>query len=631
MSNFLDSIESPEDLRTLTRGQLRRLSEEVRELIIEVISQNGGHLASNLGVVELTVALHYCFDFLKDALIWDVGHQCYTHKILTGRKESFHTLRQENGISGFANKEESPYDRFSFGHTGTSLSAGLGLACASEITDEDRRIVAVIGDGAIASGMPFEALNHAGDTEKNLLFILNDNEMSISPSVGGVAGYLSKIRSSTPYVGLKKEIQELTSRWQSALKGFNTLYGRLSDGLQSALTPGGLFVELGFHYYGPVDGHNMGELIDALNHMKRIDGPVLLHVLTEKGKGFKPAHEDPTGFHSSGTFRLENGKLCVPEEEHDAADEDKAPSWSEAMGNIILRNAQEDESIVSITAAMCHGTGLRDFSEEFPDRFYDVGICEQHGLGFAGGLAAANLNPVFCIYSTFLQRAFDQLFHDIALQKAHVIFGIDRAGLVGNDGPTHHGLHDIACCRAFPGFVVMAPADQQELEIMFDLALDVEQPCAIRYPREKMPPENFSTEQDFAIGQAEYLAEGEDAAIVGYGAMVSRAVQAAGLLEDRNHSITVVNARFAKPVDRELLVEVVENHKAVLLAEDHSEAAGFGSAVMETLSREGINASNVRIAAVPDQFIPQATREDQLAKVELDPEGLARRVQRMLG
>mgnify|MGYP006278441441 CR=1 FL=1 len=632
MSRMLDSIDSPDDIRTLTISQLRRLAEEIRQLIIEVVSNNGGHLASNLGVVELTLALHYCHDFLRDRLVWDVSHQAYAHKILTGRRDEFPTLRQKGGICGFTRREESPYDSFTFGHTGTSVSAGLGLACALESAGEKGKVVTVIGDGAIASGMPFEALNHAAETDQDLLVVLNDNKMSISPSVGGVARYLSKVRASGPYVGIKREVKDIVGHWKRALDGLDKIYGRLSEGVQTALTPGGLFVELGFDYYGPVDGHDLDELVDTFQHMKRLDGPVLLHVLTQKGHGFEPACEDPTGFHSSGTFELKDGEIVCAlddgkEEEGEALEPDEEErSWSEAMGATLVKVAGEDERIAAITAAMCGGTGLDAFARLYPDRFYDVGICEQHGVGFAGGLATGGMRPVACIYSTFLQRARDQIFHDVALQKVPVLFGIDRAGLVGNDGPTHHGLYDIAMFRGLPGVVVMAPADAPELEQMVRLALEGDRPAAIRYPREKVSAEPLARSEAFDIGQAAVLREGPDGAIIAYGAMVSRSLAAADELAEDGLQITVVNARFAKPLDTETISEVVAGHPAVILAEDHVAPGGFGAAVLEALAQEGIPADHVRLAAVPDRFVEHAPREQQLADLRLDGPGLAQRV-----
>ena len=630
MTELLNSINGPEDVRALSVSQLKGLAAEVRRLIVDVVSRNGGHLSSNLGVVELTLALLHCYDLRQDKLIWDVGHQAYAHKILTGRRDAFATLRQKGGISGFADKKESPFDTFSFGHTGTSVSAGLGLACARGALGGEGKVVAVIGDGAIASGMPLEALNNAGEIARDMLVVLNDNEMSISPSVGAVASYLSKVRSSTPYMGLKREMVDLLSGWRGVLEGLDNMYGRISEGVQAALTPGGLFVELGFHYYGPVDGHDIDELINALEHMKRISGPVLLHVLTQKGRGFQPASADPAGFHSSGKFQVRNGKV-VPPGQGDGEEPQQPPAtYSAALGRAMLKLAEEEPRLVAITAAMCDGTGLGEFAKRYTDRFYDVGICEQHGVGFAGGLAAGGMLPVVCIYSTFIQRACDQVFHDVALQEAPVVFCIDRAGLVGNDGPTHHGLYDVAHFRCTPGMVLMAPADGAELEAMLRLAVASGMPCAIRYPREAVPETPCAGGGDLSIGRAAVLRNGGDCAIIAYGAAVTRALEAADQLEGEGRSVTVVNARFAKPLDCEAIFEVVRRHGAVLLAEDHAIAGGFGSAVLEALAGEGIAAGHVRLAGVPDRFVAHATREDQLAQLLLDGPGLAQRLRDLL-
>jgi 1-deoxy-D-xylulose-5-phosphate synthase len=625
MSSLLDSIDSPADLRALGVGEVRQLADEVRALIVEVISRNRGHLASNLGTVELTLALHYCYDFERDRLIWDCGHQAYAHKIVTGRRDAFRTLRQEGGVGGFADRNESDYDCFHFGHTATSISAALGMACADRSLGKERHIVSVIGDGAMASGMAFEALNHAGDLGCNLLVVLNDNKMSISRSVGAIARYLSKMRSSAPYTDMKQELQDLLGAIPLVGHSFDGLVARVTEGIQAALTPGGLFVELGFRYYGPVNGHDVGELIGTLQHLKRIEGPVLLHVLTEKGHGFKPASDDPKKYHSSRRFELANGSMGEEEQP-------SGTSYSKVFGSTLCEIAREDPRVVAITAAMPDGTGLGPFEKEFPGRFYDVGICEQHALGLANGLAEGGLRPVFAVYSTFLQRAYDQLFHDIALQHQPVVVCIDRAGLVGNDGPTHHGLNDIAYCRAMPGFVVMAPKNGAELRRMLRLALTTDVPAAIRYPRETVPDDGEDIpEPEFGIGEAEVCREGPDGAIIAYGTMVQRAMEAAELLANEDgRQITVVNARFAAPLDMDVIRKVVGESPGVIIAEEHSIAGGFGSAVLEGLAGEGIDLGRVRLAAIPLEFIPHAARDDQLAHLSLDGPGLANRLRELL-
>jgi len=635
MADLLKSIDHPRRLHTLTVNQLEVLADEVRTVVLDAVSENGGHLASNLGVVELTLALHYCFDFTeRDRLVFDVGHQAYAHKILTGRRDVFHKLRRENGVSGYADKNESPFDTFSFGHTGTSISAALGLVCAGDKNDLYDHVVAVIGDGAIASGMPFEAMNHVGELDKNLLVVLNDNQMSISPSVGSLAGYLSKIRASSTFVGLKHEAQELISRWNSAFEKIDGLYNRLSDGLQSALTPGGLFTMLGFHYYGPVDGNDLGDMVDTLNHVKRIDGPVLLHTMTRKGKGFAPATDDPVSFHSSRRFTVENGEY-QPLDPKEATGADGAGGhqtpWSLVMGEKLAALAEEIPGLRAITAAMPGGTGLKKFSEKHPAQFCDVGICEQHAVGFAGGMAAGGLRPVICVYSTFLQRAYDQIFHDVALQNWPVVFCVDRAGLVGSDGPTHHGLYDIAYFRGFPGFNVMAPCDAKELEAMLELALSLDGPSAIRYPREPAPESLSKTPvPPLEPGKAHELREGSDGVFIAYGATVQRAVEAAEMLEKEGASISVINARFAKPLDAELIGESVASQPAAIVAEDHAAAGGFSSAVLEALNQHSVPSHNMRVCAVPDRFIPHAERSSQLASLGLDASGLARQMRELI-
>jgi 1-deoxy-D-xylulose-5-phosphate synthase len=625
MSSLLESIDSPADIRELSVAEVRQLADEVRELIVEVISRNRGHLASNLGTVELTLALHYCFEFDKDRLVWDCGHQAYAHKIVTGRREDFRTLRQEGGVSGFADSKESAYDCFHFGHTATSISAALGMACADRIAGRDRRIVAVIGDGAMASGMAFEALNHAGGLGCNLLVVLNDNKMSISRSVGAIARYLSKVRSSTHYADLKQELQELLAAIPLVGHSFDGLVARVTEGFQTALTPGGLFLELGFQYFGPVNGHDVGGLIGTLQQLKRLEGPTLLHVLTEKGHGFKPASEDPKKYHSSRRFEFTNGSMYGEEQP-------TGTSYSKVFGTTLSEIARQNPRVVAITAAMPDGTGLGPFEEEFPERFYDVGICEQHALGLANGLAEGGLKPVFAVYSTFLQRAYDQLFHDVALQHQPAVICIDRAGLVGNDGPTHHGVNDIAYCRAMPGFVVMAPKNGAELAHMLRLALAADLPMAIRYPRESIPDESEEGEvPDFGIGQAEVCREGADGAIIAYGSMVQRAMAAAELLASEDgRQITVVNARFAAPLDLDTIRKVIGESPGVLIAEEHSIAGGFGSAVLEVLAGESIDLGRVRLAAIPLEFIPHAARSDQLAHLSLDGPGLANRLRELL-
>ena len=620
---MLDTITEPADLRDLDMEELGALAGEIRDEIIDVVSGQGGHLASNLGVVELTLALHYCWNFTHHRLIWDVGHQGYAHKILTGRRDSFASLRQQNGLSGFINPSESPYDTFGFGHTGTSVSAALGMARGDRHTGRDRDIVAVIGDGALASGMPFEALFHAGRTDEDMLVVLNDNKMSISPTVGAVDRYLDRIRTSAHYNEAKEELVELLHKIPCVSGYFDDLSRRLKEAAHAALTPGGVFVELGFNYYGPVDGHDVDELTDTFGRLRRIDGPKLLHVLTEKGRGFKPARENPTDFHSSSQFTVENGSAKVVSS--------SGRRYSQALGEAAVEMAEEDENMVAITAAMPDGTGLSEFAERFPERFHDVGICEQHAVGLSNGLSASGMRPLVAIYSTFLQRAYDQLFHDLGLQNAPVTVGIDRAGLVGNDGPTHHGLYDIAYLRPLPKFVLMAPRDEAELRAMLRLSMDIDGPSAIRYPRENVPDGPSRAEPDLEPGRAEVVRSGGDTAIIAYGALVTRALRAAEILQDEhNVSTEVVNARFARPLDEETICRVVSDKEHVVLAEDHCRSGGFGSAVLELLVDQGIDTSGVELAGVPPEKIEQADRDTQLHWCGLDGRGLAQRLSRAL-
>ena len=626
MESLLESIDSPIDLRKLSKDQLPRLAEEIRELIITVLSGHPGHLSSNLGVVELTIALHYVFDFLRDRLVWDVGHQAYTHKILTGRRERFNTLREKDGISGFADKRESNYDTFTFGHTGTSISTALGLVCGYEATEEKRRVVAVIGDGAMASGMPFEGMNHAGSISKNLILVVNDNKMSISQSVGAISRYLTKIRRSRPYTELRDEALELLSRLPVIGGRVENILERLADSVQSALTPGGLFVELGWNYYGPVNGHDIDEMIASLESLKSMEGPTLLHVVTEKGHGFAPAKEDPTAYHSSKPFELKDGtvirKTAIG----------ARPSFTKVFGDKLLELGEREKRIMVITAAMPDGTGTRAFGEKFPERFWDVGICEQHGVGLASGLAASGCIPVAAIYSTFLQRANDQLFHDISLQGAPVIFCIDRAGLVGSDGVSHHGLYDIAYMRYLPGFVLMAPRDGTELEMMLEWAVEADRPCAIRYPRDSVPDDvSLQAEREpIVMGRSEMLESGTDVALLGYGISTEYARAAASILAADGVSAGVVNARFAKPVDIARVSSLLESYRLVVTLEEHALAGGFGSAVLEACADAGVDGSKIRRIGVPDEFIDHAPRSDQLSQVGLSPESAAERVTKWL-
>lgn len=620
MSKLLDCIEYPEDLKKVKVEDLPQLATEIRELIVDVVSKNPGHLSSNLGVVELTIALHYCFDFKRDKIVWDVGHQAYVHKILTGRKSKFSTLRQYKGLSGFPDKNESPYDPFTCGHSGNAISAALGISCADEILGYRRSVVAVVGDGAIGAGMSLEALNHAGDLKKNLLVVLNDNEMSISNTVGAFSKYLNKIRSAPLYTDLKKDFHNLLSILPVFGKPVGKTLEHIVESIRKGAAPGQIFVDLGFNYFGPIDGHDFKILLETLNNMKHLEGPVLLHVITEKGRGFEPACQNPTQYHSAGKFEMCGGKVTQ------STKDQKTISYTNVFGDALVELARTDHKIVGITAAMPDGTGIISFGKKFPDRFYDVGICEQHAIGLANGLAAGGLKPVVAIYSTFLQRAYDQVFHDICLQRNGVVFMLDRAGIVGNDGPTHNGIFDIGYLRHLPEIILMAPKDGSELRSMLKIALDSGKAVAIRYPKEDIPEEKQDLhDKTFEIGKAEVLREGVDGVLFAYGAMVYRCLGAAEKLSKKGIEVTVVNARFAKPLDKGLLLSLVKNHKLILTVEDHALMGGFGSAVLELITSENEDANKIVRIGIPDRFIEHGPRNLILKNLNLDEDGIANR------
>ncbi len=618
MNKILDYVDYPEDLKKLGHEDLSTLALEIRELIVDAVSKNPGHLSSNLGVVELTIALHYCFDFKKDKLIWDVGHQAYVHKILTGRKMRFSTLRQYKGLSGFPDKYESPYDPFTCGHSGNAISAALGLSCADEILGYKRFIVAVVGDGAIGAGMSLEALNHAGDLKKNLLVVLNDNEMSISSTVGAFSKYLNKIRTAPLYTDLKKDFHNLLNILPVFGKPVGKTLDHILELIRRGTTPGQIFIDLGFNYFGPIDGHDFGILIETLHNVRHLEGPVLLHVITEKGRGFEPACRNPTQYHSAGKFEMCNGKVTVKGQ--------KKISYTNVFGDTLVELAKTDHKLVGITAAMPDGTGMVSFGEKFPDRFYDVGICEQHAVGLANGLSAGGLKPVLAIYSTFLQRAYDQVFHDICLQRNGAVFVMDRAGIVGNDGPTHNGVFDIAYLRHFPEIILMAPKNGSELKSMLKFAIDTNKPVVIRYPKEDIPEEVLnSCDTSFEIGKAEIVREGADGVLLAYGAMVYRCMRAAEKLSEKGIEVMVINARFAKPLDRELILEVIRNYRVILTAEDHALMGGFGSAVLELAVDEREDANKIVRLGIPDRFIEHGPRDLILKNLGLDEDGIARK------
>ena len=625
MSRLLDNIASPADLHSLSESELPRLAREVRERIIEVVSRNQGHLASNLGAVELTIALHYCFDFRVDRLVWDVGHQCYAHKILTGRNTQFDTLRQTGGITGFPCRTESPYDPFTTGHAGPAISTALGLACADAMHGLNRRVVVALGDGSATAGMVFEGLNHAGALKKNLLVVLNDNSMTISETVGAFAEYLNRIRVAPLYSDVKRELHTWLHRIPVFGRTMEEGVEHLKDLLKRSMVAGQMFEELGFNYFGPVDGHNTSLLVETLRDVKQMSGPILVHVITEKGHGFRPAATDPAKFHSAKCFEYENGSMTE-------VAQPSGQSYTDCFSAALSSAAERDHRIAAITAAMPSGTGLSAFQERFPDRYHDVGICEQHAVGLAGGLAAGGAKPVVAIYSTFLQRAYDQVFHDVCLQGLPVVFAVDRAGLVGADGPTHHGVFDIAYMRHLPGMVLMAPRGGDELAAMLDFAFAQDTAVAIRYPRTSSPPADPDTpRQPIEMGRAEVLREGGDVALLAYGSMVQTAITAGSRLAEAGIEATVVNARFAKPLDIRLIQEIAGRSKLLVTLEEHALAGGFGAAVLEGLSDAGASLPPTLRLGVPDQFIAHGDREGLLRSIGLDPDSIVRQVEGALG
>ncbi|MGR6836394.1 1-deoxy-D-xylulose-5-phosphate synthase [Syntrophomonas erecta] len=593
MGQLLDNINNPQDLKDLDRSKLHQVADEVRQLLVESVSQCGGHLAANLGVVELTLALHYVFSTPVDKIIWDVGHQSYVHKILTGRRGAMHSLRQYGGMSGFPKGEESPHDAFNTGHSSTSISAALGLALARDLKQEDNSVIAVIGDGALTGGMAFEALNHAGHEGRDMIVVLNDNEMSISRNVGALSGYLNRLRTDPSYSRTKEEIEGALNRIPGIGPNLARAAGRFKGMVKYLMVPGLIFEELGFTYIGPVNGHNLDELITVLTNTRRMKGPVLVHAITQKGRGYEPARKNPDLFHGVGPFDIHTGQPVKK----------AVKTYTEVFGESLEKLAREDKRIVAITAAMAAGTGLNKFARQFPERFFDVGICEQHAVTMAAGMAREGLRPVIAIYSTFLQRAYDQIVHDVALQKLPVVFAVDRAGLVGDDGPTHHGVFDLSYLRSVPHMTVMAPSDENELADMLYTSFNIDGPVAIRYPRgagEGVPVSDQRTRLE--IGQGISIKEGEDLGIIAVGRGVSIACDVANLLEQEGISVSLINARFVKPLDIGMICRLaLRNHRLVTI-EDNTLPGGFGSAIVETLQDHGINVDVLRIG-IPDEFV----------------------------
>jgi 1-deoxy-D-xylulose-5-phosphate synthase len=613
---MLDKINNPQDLKSLSISELSSLSEEIRNFIIDNISKIGGHLASSLGAVELIVSLHHIFNTPEDKIIYDVGHQAYAHKIITGRKNKFHTLRQLNGISGFIRPEESEYDTFISGHASTAISAALGMAVARDINNKSNKIVTVIGDGTLTGGLSYEALNNAHFI-KNFIIILNDNKMAIANSVGAMAKYLNKIITSPLYNRVKKDMENIINKIPSVGPAVVDIGKRIEEGLKGVLVPGILFEELGFRYFGPVDGHNMLNLITMLKKVKDIQEPVILHVLTKKGRGFKHAEEEPEDYHGTTPFYITDGNDIVHKPQS------TIPSYTEVFSSTLCKLAKYDPKIIAITAAMEQGTGLDKFRELFPKRFFDVGIAEEHAVTFSAGTAINGLHPVVAIYSTFLQRAYDQIVIDVCLQKLPVLFAIDRAGLVGEDGPTHHGVFDIAYMRHIPNLVMMQPKDENELQHMIYTALNYNGPVSIRYPRATGIGTPLETQfQNLDIGKSELIFEGNNGVIIALGPMVNIAKETIKILRKEGIQMGLVNARFIKPLDEKLLLECANHYPYIFTIEDHSEKCGFGSAVLELFSKNNIQA-NCKSIGIPDKFITHGKISELRELLGLTPEAIA--------
>ena len=608
--SILEKIDNPSDLKQLQRSELPRLAAEIRQKIVEVVSKTGGHLASSLGAVELAIAIHYVFDVPTDKLVWDVGHQAYAHKLLTGRQERFHTLRQFGGLCGFTRMSESPYDSFSTGHSSTSISASLGMACGKALKGEKSKVIAVIGDGSMTAGLAYEALNQAGDLKKDLIVILNENDMSISKNVGALSSFLSRKFSGKKLQELRKELGEFLKSLPRFGDDIYQFAKRSEESFKTFVTPGMLFEAFNFEYFGPINGHNLDHLIDILNNIKYLNEPVLLHTTTRKGQGYPPAEKNPTYFHGVGCFEVRTGQ-CIN-------NTTVAPTYTEMFGNTMLELAEKNENILAVTAAMPEGTGLVKFSERFPDRFFDVGIAEQHGVTFAAGLATEGYRPVVAIYSTFLQRAYDQILHDVCLESLPVVFAMDRGGIVGEDGATHHGLFDLCYLRSLPNMVIMAPKDENELRNMLYTAISRNGPSAIRYPRGIGMEVELDKEPDILpIGKAEVLTEGSDILILAIGKSVCDCLEAEKQLRKKGIFSTVVNCRFVKPVDVALFTELALKIPRIITVEENMRQGGFGSAVLECLSDEDIKCHIKRIG-IEDVFVEHGPQKLLRQKYHVD-------------
>ena len=615
----MDRINSPADLKELPRKDLPALASEIRECIVGAVSQTGGHLASSLGAVELAIAVHYVFDAPKDKIIWDVGHQAYAHKLLTGRRDQFQTLRQYKGLSGFTRMNESPYDAFSTGHSSTSISAGLGIACAKRLKLEDRKVVAIIGDGSMTAGLAYEGLNQAGDMhkDKDIVVILNDNDMSISPNVGAISSFLSRKFSGKKLQEIKKDLGEFLKSVPRFGDDIYQLAKRSEESIKALLTPGILFEAFNFEYFGPINGHKLNHMIDILNNIKYLKEPVLLHVSTQKGMGYEPAEKNPVYFHGVGCFEVETGN-CIDRP-------NPTPTYTHVFGKAMVKLAEADKKVVAVTAAMPEGTGLTEFAERYPERFFDVGIAEQHGVTFAAGMATEGFKPVVAIYSTFLQRAYDQILHDVCIESLPVVFAIDRGGIVGEDGPTHHGLFDLTYLRGLPNMVLMAPKDEQELCRMLATAIDYDGPIALRYPRGVgVGIEITHPYQPIPIGKGGVVATGDDVLMLAIGRMVGESIEARSKLKKQGISATVVNCRYVKPLDVDLICSLARKIPRIITAEENIREGGFGSAVLECLTDHDISPVEIKRVGISNTFVEHGPQALLRSKYGVDADAIVK-------
>ena len=611
----IEKIQQTNDIKKLNKDELPVLAEEIRSFLIEKISENGGHLASNLGVVELTMALHLAFDLPDDKIIWDVGHQSYTHKILTGRKEAFDTLRKYGGLSGFPKRAESDCDAFDTGHSSTSISAGLGFVCARDLLGDDYHVISVIGDGALTGGMAYEALNNAGSLKTNFIIVLNDNEMSISENVGGLALYLSRVRTAEPYLDLKTGVEDALNKIPVYGTRMADSIRKTKNGIKQILVPGMFFENLGIKYLGPIDGHNIQQMTRVFKEAARVQGAVVVHVNTVKGKGYDPALRHPARFHGTGPFEVDTG---VPKRK-------QLPAWTDVFSTVMCKMGAREERLAAVTAAMPEGTGLKRFRNMYPDRFFDVGIAEEHAVTFAAGLAVAGMIPVVAVYSSFLQRGFDQMIHDVCLQNLHVIFAVDRAGLVGSDGETHQGIFDLSYLSEIPNMRVMTPKNKWELADMLKFAIAGDGPFAIRYPRGTACSDFQEFRAPVTLGKSEVLYDEKGIALIACGSMVQTAKEVRERLRDIGYSCSLINARFVKPIDEEMLLRTVKDHSLIVTLEENVRTGGFGDHVLEYINDIGADVRVINIA-LPDDYIEHGSVDVLRKETLLDTESITQRI-----